>query len=128
MAGWGGVERSDDYKAGATLDQLQPGSVVREDVGLAKMGDGYFTPVRRVAIVQAIHAVPRAKFYFKKLLGDSAEKPAEKPVVDKAKDVRVRLGDDDDDDDGEAIEDPPAGEAPPVKAALSLSCACDSSR
>ena len=63
------------------------------------MGVGSFLPVRRIAIVQAIHAVPRARFYFKKLFGVPAETPAEKPALgDWARDVRVRVGEDGDDD------------------------------
>ena len=61
-----GLERSDDYKFGATMGTVE-GSVVRGDFALAKMGDGSWLPLRRVQIEGATHTVRRARFYLRRL-------------------------------------------------------------
>ena len=63
-----GLERSDDYKFGATM-KMVGGFVVRGDFALEKMGDGSWLPLRRVRIEGATHAVRRARFYLRRLFG-----------------------------------------------------------
>ena len=107
-----GTSRSDDYKFGGTLggagvhgNCLPDGSVVRDDFGLAKMGDGSWIPVHKVFLDEATRAVPDLVEYVRRVFPSALESSPATPKGD----FRDRL------DDGDVGRPDPPSHRPPEK-------------
>ena len=108
-----GTGRSDDYKYGCVLggagpadNRLAEGSIVRGSIGLAKLGDGSWIPVRKVFLDEVVQAVPDLVTYIRRVFPDAARSedgpPLPAPAEAPRDDVRDRLGE----DPGDAPEGP----------------------